>query len=95
MVLVSVIMGSYNHERYLSEAIESVLNQTFDDLELIVVDDYSTDKSREIIQGYEQQDMRVKTVFHDKNMGIARGINDGLKKAKGRYVNYNMMLGLK
>jgi glycosyltransferase involved in cell wall biosynthesis len=52
MVLVSVIMASYNHERYLSEAIESVLNQTSPDLELVIVDDCSKDHSREIIEAY-------------------------------------------
>ncbi len=88
MVLVSVIMGSYNHERYISQAIDSVLNQTFSDLELIIVDDYSTDKSREIISGYSQIDQRVKTVFHSQNMGIARGLNDGLKEAEGKYLGF-------
>lgn len=88
MVLVSVIMGAYNHERYISEAIKSVLEQTFHDLELIIVDDYSIDRSRNIILDYQQRDKRVKAIFHDKNMGIARGINDGLKEAKGKYVGF-------
>ncbi len=88
MVLVSVIMGAYNHERFLSEAIKSVLDQTFHDLELIIVDDYSIDHSRNIILSYQQRDTRVKAIFHDKNMGIARGVNDGLKEAKGKYVGF-------
>ena len=54
MVLVSVVMPSYNHEKYLPETIESVLNQTFEDFELIIVDDCSTDRSREIIEKYQE-----------------------------------------
>ena len=64
MVLVSVIMTSYNHEAYIGEAIDSVLNQTVADLELIIVDDCSKDNSREIIQAYQKRDNRVKAFFH-------------------------------
>jgi glycosyltransferase involved in cell wall biosynthesis len=86
MVLVSVIMGSYNHERYIGEAIESVLHQTCKDLELIIVDDASKDKSREIIEEYTTKDQRVRSFFHEKNMGIARTINDCLKQVNGKFV---------
>ncbi|MCL5949944.1 MAG: glycosyltransferase [Candidatus Bathyarchaeota archaeon] len=88
MVLVSVLMGSYNHQKYISEAIESVLNQTFPDLELIIIDDYSTDNSRSIIEQYQAKDERVKAFFHEKNMGIANTINDGLKKVRGKFVSF-------
>ncbi len=86
MVLVSVVMSSYNHEKYIAEAIESVLNQTFKDLELIITDDYSTDTSPEIIGSYQQRDQRVKAIFHEKNMGITKTLNDGLDKVHGKYV---------
>ena len=86
MVLVSVLMGSYNHQNYIGEAIESVLNQTFPDLELIIVDDYSTDTSRKVIEKYRTKDSRVRPIFHDKNMGIAISINDGLKVAGGKFI---------
>ncbi len=88
MVLVSVLMGSYNYERYIGEAIESVLNQSFKDLELIIVDDCSTDNSRHIIESYQKQDPRIRTQFHEKNLGIARTGNDGLKMASGEYVSF-------
>lgn len=88
MVLVSVIMGSYNHERYIAEAIESVLNQTFGDLELIIVDDYSTDHSREIIENYQLRDKRVRASFHQKNLGIAKTTNEGLKQARGEFISF-------
>ena len=55
MVLVSVLMRSYNHEEYISEAIESVLNQSFKDFELIIVDDFSKDSSKNIIKNYEKE----------------------------------------
>ena len=86
MVLVSVIMGSYNHEKYIGEAIDSVLNQTCRDLELIIVDDASRDTSKKIIESYVSKDRRVRAFFHEKNMGIARTLNDCLNQAKGKYV---------
>ncbi len=88
MVLVSVLMGSYNHQNYIGEAIESVLNQTFPDLELIIVDDYSTDNSRKIIENYQAKDERVRAFFHEKNMGIANTLNDALKKVRGKFVSF-------
>jgi glycosyltransferase involved in cell wall biosynthesis len=88
MVLVSVIMASYNHEKYLPQAIESVLNQTNPDLELVIVDDASKDNSREIIEAYQKRDGRVKASFHKENQGIARTANDALKAAKGQYISF-------
>lgn len=86
MVLVSVVMCSYNHERYIEDSINSVLNQTVPDLELLITDDCSTDSSPKIIAGYVQKDPRVHAVFHTKNLGIARTLNDSLEQAKGKYV---------
>jgi glycosyltransferase involved in cell wall biosynthesis len=88
MVSVSVVMACYNHERYVAQAIESVLNQSFSDLELVVVDDASSDDSPNIIMNYALQDNRVKPFFHQKNMGIARTINDCLKESRGRYLGF-------
>ena len=85
MVLVSVIMGSYNHEKYIGEAIESVLNQTCKDLELIIVDDASKDNSRALIEAYSVKEPRVRAFFHKVNLGIARTINDCLKQALRQY----------
>ena len=86
--LISVVMTSYNHERFISEAIESVLNQTFPNFELIIVDDSSTDRSKEIIKQCQQKDSRVKTIFHPSNKGISTTINDGFSAARGRFVAY-------
>jgi glycosyltransferase involved in cell wall biosynthesis len=81
-------MLSYNHEKYLADAIESVLNQTIHDLELIIVDDGSTDRSRHIIKEYSAKDARLRPFFHEANMGISRSANDCLKKATGEYVGF-------
>jgi len=79
-------MTSYNHEKYISEAIESVLNQTLKDFELIIVDDFSTDNSREIIKRYKEKDNRVKILFHDENKGLGKSTSDGKNIAKGKFL---------
>ena len=86
MPLVSVVIPSYNHEKFVSEAIESVLGQDFDDLELIIVDDASTDTSRQIIQKYAAEDARVRVILHETNCGIAKTCNDGIAAAKGKFL---------
>lgn len=83
---ISVIMPSFNHGRFVSEAISSVVNQTISDLELIIVDDCSLDGSREIIQEWMGRDSRIRAIYHQINSGIARTVNDGLGAAKGKYV---------
>jgi glycosyltransferase involved in cell wall biosynthesis len=88
MVLVSVLMASFNHERYISEAIESVLKQSFSDLELIIVDDCSTDGSKQLILDYQAKDNRVHAFFHKENMGIAKTVNHALDVAKGRFISF-------
>ena len=87
MPLVSVIMPSYNHEKYISDAIESVLNQSFKDIELIITDDSSKDNSKEIIRYYEKKDNRVLVFFHNENRGIARTMNEGIEKANGKFLS--------
>ena len=86
MPLVSVCMKSYNHERFIAEAIESVLGQDFANLELIIVDDASTDATRQIIERYAKQDSRIHAIFHERNLGISRTSNDGIAAAKGKFI---------
>jgi glycosyltransferase involved in cell wall biosynthesis len=86
MPLVSVVLPSYNHEKFVSETIESVLGQNFDDLELIIVDDASTDASRQIIQKYAEEDARVRVILHETNCGIAKTMNDGIAAAQGKFL---------
>jgi glycosyltransferase involved in cell wall biosynthesis len=86
MPLVSVVMPSYNHEEFIAESIESVLGQDFDDFELIIVDDASTDSSRQIIQKYAAEDSRIRVILHEANCGIAKTANDGIEAAKGKFI---------
>jgi len=72
---VSVCLDSYNYGRFLPEAIESVLAQEFDDFELIISDDCSTDNSLEIAQKYASQDRRVKILRNAANLGMVRNRN--------------------
>ncbi|OPY27802.1 MAG: Glycosyltransferase AglE [Methanocella sp. PtaU1.Bin125] len=88
MPLVSVIMTSYNYGRYIAQAIESVLYQTFTDFELIVIDDGSTDDSRAIIKRYADRDPRVRYVFHGANAGIAGTNNEGIRLSAGKYIAF-------
>jgi glycosyltransferase involved in cell wall biosynthesis len=81
-------MASYNHENYISETIESILNQSFKNFELIILDDFSKDNSRTIIENYQRKDKRIKAIFHEKNMGIAPTLNDLISKTSGKYVAY-------
>lgn len=84
---ISVIMPVYNSEKYISCAVDSVLNQNFDGFELILVDDGSTDQSGRICDRYAAQDERVK-VIHKQNGGICSARNAGIKIAKGEYLAF-------
>ena len=86
-VKVSVIIPVYNVEKYLRECIDSILNQTLHELELICVDDGSTDGSLEILQAYEKKDNRV-TVLTQHNQGAGAARNKGLQIAKGEYLSF-------
>lgn len=79
-------MPSYNHEKFIGEAIESVLGQTFQSIELIIIDDKSKDRSRQIIEEFAQKDKRIKKIFHRNNLGIAKTINEGVENSIGKYV---------
>ena len=81
--LISVIIPAYNHERFIGAAVDSVLQQTVDDLELIVIDDGSTDKTGEIVKGYT--DPRL-SYFFQENRDAYNTINRGLSLAKGQFV---------
>lgn len=84
--LVSVIMPAYNAEAFIKEAILSVLNQSVSDLELIVIDDGSTDKTQRIITELAQRDERIYPIVNEENMGVARTRNRGLALCRGKYV---------
>jgi glycosyltransferase involved in cell wall biosynthesis len=81
--LVSVLMPAYNAEAYIAESIESVLAQTMGDFELVVVDDGSTDRTREIVLSYP--DSRVHLVVNERNLGVVAACNRTFAEAHGRY----------
>ncbi|PZT87487.1 MAG: glycosyl transferase [Acinetobacter sp.] len=85
--LVSVIIPSYNHEKFLKERIDSVLNQTFQDFELIILDDLSPDNSREIIESYRAHPKVSHIIFNEKNSGSTFvQWNKGIDLAQGQYI---------
>jgi teichuronic acid biosynthesis glycosyltransferase TuaG len=86
--LVSVITPVYNAEKFISKTLDSVLAQTYENFEHILVDDCSTDSSAEIIGEYAQHDARVKYVKLEKNSGAAAARNKALSLAEGRYVAF-------
>ena len=84
---ISIIIPVYNVEKYLENCIQSILNQTFKNFELILVDDGSTDKSGEICDKYEKIDSRIK-VIHKNNGGLSSARNAGLDIASGKYIGF-------
>lgn len=84
-IKVSVVMPVYNAEKYLVKSIESMLGQTLKEIELILVNDGSKDKSLEICEEYEKKDNRI-TVINKKNEGACIARNTGIEKAKGKYI---------
>ena len=85
--MISVIVPVYNVEPYLEEAIESVMHQTYADLEIILVDDGSTDGSGEICDRYQKRDSRIK-VIHQENRGISAARNEGIDICKGEMIAF-------
>ena len=83
---ISVLMSVYNGERYVREAVESMLNQTFTDYEFIIVDDGSTDSTWQILQGYAASEPRVVLVRNETNVGLTGSLNKGLDLARGEYI---------
>lgn len=84
-IIVSIIIAIYNGEKYIKECLDSVLKQTYKNLEIILVDDGSTDNSGKLCDGYAEKDKRIK-VIHQKNGGVSLARNRGLTEANGDYV---------
>jgi glycosyltransferase involved in cell wall biosynthesis len=86
--LVSIITPSYNSSRFISQTIESVLAQTYQDWEMIIVDDVSPDNSNDIIDEYCKKDSRITLIKLEKNSGPAVARNKAIEEAKGRYIAF-------
>lgn len=85
---ISVIVPVYNVEKYLEKCLDSLINQTYDNLEIIVVNDCSTDNSEEIIKKYELKSNKIKYIKNEENRGLSFSRNAGLKVATGSYIGY-------
>jgi len=86
--LVSIITPSFNSSKYIKETVDSVLRQTYENWELIIVDDGSKDSSANIIQDLTNTDTRIKGFYFDKNIGAAEARNIAIQQAKGKYIAF-------
>ena len=85
MPKISVIIPCYNVENYIGECLDSVINQTFEDVEILCINDGSTDNTLNILETYGERDSRIE-IFSQKNQGLSASRNLGLEKAKGKYI---------
>lgn len=87
MGIISIIIPVYNAENSLTQSIESVLTQSFDDIELILIDDGSVDKSSKIIDKYASKNEKV-IAIHQPNKGVSKARNVGIEKASGKWIYF-------
>ena len=87
-LLVSIALCTYNGERFLKEQIDSILNQTYTNTEIIVTDDASTDGTKNILENYAAKDSRVKVFFNDTNIGLLRNYEKAVQLTKGQYIAF-------
>lgn len=85
MVEISVVVPVYNVETYLEECLNSIINQTFSDIEIICINDGSTDSSLDILNDYSKKDDRIK-IINQENKGLGATRNKGIDLAKGKYI---------
>lgn len=88
MVDISIVVPVYNVEEYLNKCIDSLIAQTFKNIEIILVEDCSTDKSKQICKDYESKYENIKLIYHSKNMGLAQARNTGISVATGKYIAF-------
>jgi glycosyltransferase involved in cell wall biosynthesis len=83
---VTVLMSVYNGLPYLGQAVESIRNQTFSDFEFLIIDDASTDGSRERLKKWANRDARIHLILHSRNRGLGYSLHEGVKKARGDWI---------
>lgn len=88
MALLSIVVPVYNVSKYLRDGLDSLLNQSVEDVEIICVDDCSTDDSLQVLSEYADQNERVRIVKHDVNRGLSAARNTGMKIAEGEFVAF-------
>ncbi len=82
---IDVLLATYNGEKYIKEQIDSILNQTYENIRLIISDDCSKDKTQEILKEYEKKDNRIELYIQEKNLGVVKNIEFLLKQVKNKY----------
>lgn len=88
MKLISIITPAFNAEKYIEDTIESVLAQTYQNWEMLIVDDCSVDNTVQMVEKYCAMDLRIKLIRHSKNQGVAATRNTALAQAKGAYIAF-------
>lgn len=88
MIKVSVIVPVYNTEKYLKKCLDSLVNQTLDDIEIIVINDCSPDNAKKILSEYEKKYKNIKVIHNKTNKGIGYNRNSGIEKASGKYIAF-------
>jgi len=86
---ISVCIPSYNHARFLPQTIDSVLQQTFDDFEILIIDDCSADGTEATVKPYALRNPRIRFTVNPENLGMVRNWNLCLAEARGKYINPN------
>lgn len=84
--LVSVVIAAYNSESFIKETLDSVLSQTYRNLEILVCDDASSDRTVDIVKSYKEKDERIILIENRENLGISLNMNNGICNAKGKYI---------
>jgi glycosyltransferase involved in cell wall biosynthesis len=84
--LVSVIMSAYNSENYIAKSIESITEQSYKNIEFLIIDDNSQDNTSEVIKDYEKFDKRIKFISNQKNIGLTKSLNKAIKLSQGKLV---------
>jgi glycosyltransferase involved in cell wall biosynthesis len=87
-IQVSVIIPVYNVEQYLKKCLDTVVNQTYKDIEIIIINDCSPDNSLQIIKEYQEKDSRIRLINLEKNGGLANARNVGIKNSNGKYITF-------
>ena len=84
--LISVIMAVHNAESSVGDSIESILNQSYENFEFLILDDYSSDSTREVLHKYKSKDERVKIFCNSKNIGLTKSLNKLIKKSDTKFI---------
>ena len=83
---VSIVMSAYNCELFLEQALESIINQSYQEFEYIVFDDASIDSTKKIIQNFSNKDSRINPIYNDVNKGLTVNLNKAISLARGEYI---------